>query len=113
MNHACLTLFLITATAVLASRTQGGPVTASARSATQLYSKNCSSCHGRDGRARTLKAKRNHARNLSDSDWQERASDERIFNAIMNGKGKMPAYGKKLSEQEIDRLVTFVRGLSK
>lgn len=97
----------------MASRTQGGPVIASARSATQLYSKNCSSCHGRDGRARTLKAKRNHARNLSDSDWQERASDERIFNAIMNGKGKMPAYGKKLSEQEIDRLVTFVRGLSK
>jgi mono/diheme cytochrome c family protein len=113
MKHACLTLFLITATAVLASRTQGGPVTAPARSATQLYAKNCSSCHGRDGRARTLKAKRNHARNLSDSEWQERASDERIFNTIMNGKGKMPAYGKKLSEQEIDTLVTYVRGLRK
>jgi len=40
-------------------------------------------------------------------------SDERIFNAIMNGKGKMPAYGKKLSQQEIDTLVTFVRGLRK
>jgi mono/diheme cytochrome c family protein len=39
--------------------------------------------------------------------------DERIFNSIMNGKGKMPAYGKKLSEQEIDALVTYVRGLRK
>ena len=113
MKHACLTLFLITATAVLASRTPGGPVAASARSATQLYSKNCTSCHGRDGRANTLKAKRNHARNISDPEWQERVGDERIFNSIMNGKGKMPAYGKKLSEQEIDALVAFIRGLRK
>ena len=113
MKHACLTLVLITATGVLASRTQGGPVTPSARSATKLYSKNCSSCHGRDGRAKTLKAKRNHARNISDSEWQERVSDERIFNAILNGKEKMPAYGKKLSEQEIDMLVTYVRSLRK
>jgi len=40
-------------------------------------------------------------------------SDERIFNSIMNGKGKMPAFGKKLSEPEIDALVTHVRGLKK
>jgi len=113
MKHACLILFLMTAAVALASRTQGRPVTAFARSATQLYSQNCSSCHGRDGRAQTSKARRNHARNLSDSEWQERVSDERIFNAIMNGKGKMPAYSKKLSQQEIDTLVTFVRGLRK
>ena len=113
MKHACLILFLITALGVLASRTQGGPVSAEAGSATQLYFKNCASCHGRDGRAKTFKAKLNHARNLSDPEWQERVSDERIFNSIMNGKGKMPAYGKKLSEQEIDALVTYVRGLKK
>ena len=113
MKHACLIFFLITASGVLASRTRGGPVSAEAGSATQLYSKNCASCHGRDGRARTFKAKLNHARNLTDPEWQERVSDERIFNSIMNGKGKMPAYGKKLSEQEIDALVTHVRGLKK
>jgi len=113
MKHACLIFFLITASGVLASRTRGGPVSAEAKSATQLYSKNCASCHGRDGRSKTFKAKLNHARNLSDPEWQERVSDERIFNSIMNGKGKMPAYGKKLSEQEIDGLVTYVRGLKK
>jgi mono/diheme cytochrome c family protein len=113
MKHVCLILFLITVMGVLASRTQGGPVAASARSAAQLYAKNCASCHGRDGRANTLKAKRNHARNISDPEWQKRVGDERIFNSIMNGKGKMPAYGKKLSEQEIDALVTYVRGLRK
>ena len=113
MKHACLILFLITAIAVPAGRTRGGSVSIYARSATQLYSKNCATCHGRDGRSKTLKAKRNHARNLSDSEWQERVSDERIFNSIMNGKGKMPAYSKKLSEQETDALVTYVRGLRK
>lgn len=97
----------------MASRTRGGPVTGNARSATQLYSKNCASCHGRDGRSKTFKAKLNHARNISEPEWQERVSDERIFNSIMNGKGKMPAFGKKLSEPEIDALVTHVRGLKK
>jgi mono/diheme cytochrome c family protein len=97
-------------------RVSGQPVAAnnvSARSATELYAKYCASCHGRDGRAKTSKAKLNHARNLADADWQERVSEERIFNAILNGKGKMPGYGKKLSEQEIDLLVSFIRGLRK
>jgi len=84
-----------------------------ARSAAELYTKNCASCHGSDGRAKTFKGKLKHARNLVDAEWQDKVSDERIFNSIMNGKGKMPAYGKKLSEQEIDSLVAYVRGLRK
>lgn len=84
-----------------------------AASAPALFAKNCSSCHGKDGRAKTLKGKLKHARNLNDPEWQDRVSDERIFNSIMNGKGKMPAYGKKLSEQEIDSLVGYVRSLKK
>src|ERR1043166_1443935 len=83
---------------LLVSRASSG---VAARSAAQLYSKNCASCHGRDGRSNTAKGRFNHSRNLSDSEWQDRVSDERIFNSIMNGKGKMPAYGKKLSDQEI------------
>jgi mono/diheme cytochrome c family protein len=91
----------------------GGFGNVSARSAVELYSKYCASCHGRDGRARTSRGKLKHARDLADSEWQSRVSDERIFNSIMNGKGKMPAYGKRLSEQEIDPLVTYVRALRK
>ncbi len=87
--------------------------TTNAASAAALYARNCASCHGRDGRAKTAKARANHARNVADSDWQNRVSDERIFNAIMNGKGKMPGYSKKLSEQEIDSLVNYVRSLKK
>lgn len=87
-------------------------VNATARSAVELYSKNCASCHGKDGRAKTFKAKFNHARNLTDATWHNEVSDERIFNSISNGRGKnMPSYSKKMTEQEIDSLVSFVRAL--
>ena len=115
MKYLLLILFLVAAFGgVFASRARSGePVSASARSAAELYSKNCATCHGKDGRAKTFKGKLKHTRDLTDPEWQDKASDERIFNSIMNGKGKMPAFGKKLSEQEINTLVTFVRALRK
>ena len=84
-----------------------------AANAGQLYAKQCASCHGKDGRAKTIKGKLKHARNLTDAEWQEKVSDERIFNSITNGKEKMPAFGKKLSQEQIEALVTYVRALKK
>ena len=78
-----------------------------------LFEKHCDTCHGKDGRAKTFKAKFNHARNLTDPKWQAEATDERIFNSITNGKGKMPAWGKKLSEAQVNALVAYVRTLKK
>ncbi len=84
-----------------------------ARTAAAIFAKDCASCHGKDGRAKTFKAKFNHARNLTDAQWQDSVSDERLFNSLNNGKGKMPAFGKKLSEEEINSLVNYVRGLKR
>lgn len=81
--------------------------------AAQLYAQNCARCHGKDGQAKGLKARAVRARNLTDAEWHDRVSDERLFNSINNGKGKMPAYSKKLSEAEIDSLVEYVRSLKK
>lgn len=100
-------------------RTSGAVVSAEVpavnqRSAATLYSKYCASCHGKDGRAKTFKAKFNHARNLTEPGWQDAVSDERIFNSIANGRGgKMPAFAKKISEAEIDLLVLLVRGMKR
>ena len=83
-----------------------------ARTAPQLYRKYCVSCHGSDGRAKTSKGKFSHARDLSDAQWQDEVTDERIFNSIMNGRnvrGNMPAFSDKLNEKEVDSLVSFVR----
>jgi cbb3-type cytochrome c oxidase subunit III len=78
-----------------------------------LFKKHCDTCHGKDGQAKTFKAKFNHARNLTDAKWQAEVTDERLFNSISNGKGKMPAWGKKLSEAQINSLVTYVRSLKR
>lgn len=83
------------------------------RDAATLYAKTCATCHGKDGRAKTFKAKFNHARNLTDAAWQQEVSDERLFNSISNGRGKMPSFGKKFSEPEINALVAFVRAFKK
>ncbi len=82
-------------------------------SAAAIYGKRCASCHGKDGRAKTFKGKLRSARNIAEPQWQADVSDERIFNSIMNGRGKMPGFGKKLSEAEINSLVSYVRGLKK
>ena len=88
--------------------------TSNQRTAAALYSKYCDTCHGKDGRAKTFKAKFNHARNLTEPGWQDAVSDERISNSITNGRGKkMPPFAKKMSEPEIDSLVLLVRSLKR
>jgi cytochrome c6 len=79
--------------------------------ATSVYNSKCATCHGRDGRARSMHARHEHARDLTSSEWQDSVSDERIYNSISNGKGKMPAFKKKLSDSQIDELVSYVRRL--
>ena len=84
------------------------------RPAGQLYRRYCVSCHGTDGKAKTSKGKYSHARDFTEADWQDDVSDERIFNSIRNGRnqrGNMPPFGHKLSEQEINSLVTLIRGM--
>ena len=84
------------------------------RDAGQLYRKYCVSCHGTDGRAKTSKGKFNHARDLTNPEWQDDVSDERIFNSIMNGRdvaGTMPRFSNKINQKEAESLVNFVRKL--
>jgi len=82
-------------------------------SAATLFARNCVRCHGKDGRAKGIKRSLSGARDLTDPGWQDRVSDERIFNVISNGKGRMPGFSKKMSEAEIETVVQFVRGLKK
>ena len=98
----------------LSSLASAGPALDFARPPAQLYRRYCVSCHGTDGKAKTSKGKYSHARDLTDAEWQADVSDERIFNSIMNGRnmrGNMPPFGQKLKEDEINSLVSFVRGL--
>jgi cbb3-type cytochrome c oxidase subunit III len=114
IKHAALCAALLAGLgAAAAQKDHSDKQPARSRDAATLFAKNCASCHGQDGRARTLKAKFNHARDLTDAAWQREAGDERITNSISNGRGKMPKFGKKLSPSEIDSLAKYVRGLKK
>jgi mono/diheme cytochrome c family protein len=83
------------------------------RDAATIFKSQCASCHGQDGRAKTFKAKFNGAKDLTKASWQENTSDDHIFNVISSGHEKMPAFGKKLSQTEIQSLVAYVRKLKK
>lgn len=90
-----------------------GPVFVTAGDPRALYDKKCAECHGKDGQSHTFRGKHTHSRDLSDSQWQDQVTDERIYNSIANGKGKMPAFSKKVTDDDINSLVTFVRGLKR
>ena len=96
--------------AVVASQSRNGK----SRSASLLYRRYCVKCHGSDGRAKTSKGKFSHARDLTNGEWQDDVTDERLFNSIMNGRnvrGNMPAFSAKINENEAESLVAFVRRL--
>ncbi|HEX5705300.1 MAG TPA: cytochrome c [Pyrinomonadaceae bacterium] len=82
---------------------------AAAAEAATIYNRQCVSCHGRDGRGRTPKGRQTRARDMTEASWQDDVSDERLFNSINNGRGKMPAFSKKISENDIDALVAYIR----
>ena len=98
---------------LLVNPTRANATSAEPFDAGAIFNDKCAKCHGRDGRAKSLHAKHVHARDLTSADWQNDVSDERIFNSISNGKGKMPSFRKKLSENDINSLVTYVRRLRK
>ena len=106
-------LVFIGSSNVATSTAQNKNANDGAREAQEPFLRNCTKCHGKDGRAKTFRGKLLSARNLTDPKWQETVTDERIFNSISNGKGSMPAWGKKFSEAEINALVKYVRDLKK
>jgi len=85
----------------------------SAVDAQELFDSKCAKCHGKDGRAKSLHAKHVHARDFTDASWQDSVTDERLFNSISNGKGKMPSFKKDFAEDQIDALVAYVRRFKK
>jgi mono/diheme cytochrome c family protein len=78
-----------------------------------IFEAKCAKCHGKDGRAKTVRGKFNHARNLTDAAWQNDVTDERLFNSISNGRNQMPDFKKKFSEAQINSLVAYVRQFRK
>lgn len=79
-----------------------------------LFNEKCARCHGEDGRGETDTGRMLGVPDFTDDKWQkEPKDDERFIASVTNGKEAMPAFGKKLSKQEIAALVAYVRRFAK
>jgi len=77
-----------------------------------LYASKCVICHGKNG-VGTPAWRAKGQPDLSSAEWQKTHSDDQIASRIKEGKGKMPGFGNKLSDEEIKALVKQVRTLRK
>lgn len=72
----------------------------------------CAMCHGADGTGSTPTGKALKVRDLSSADVQSQ-TDTQLIGIISAGKGKMPAYKGKLTDDQIKEVVGFIRSLAK
>jgi len=78
--------------------------------AAALYKSKCAMCHGPDGKGETPTGKAMKARSFS-SDEVKKESDADLTAIITKGKGKMPPFDKKLTDDQIKDLVKYIRSL--
>jgi cytochrome c6 len=98
--------------AVLTAGFQLASATPPQASAEKDYKANCVLCHSVDGSGSSPTGKALKAKDLKSSEVQS-ASNADLTAIITNGKGKMPAFGKKLSPDAIKGLVDYVRSFAK
>lgn len=74
----------------------------------RLYFKwNCYGCHGAQGGG-------GMGPSLIDAEWRYGGDDASVFETIKNGRPKgMPVWGDKLSDDEIWKVIAYVRSLYK
>jgi mono/diheme cytochrome c family protein len=84
----------------------------------QIYDRQCARCHGPDGRPTKAAPT---ARDLTNRSYIDELGDQRIRQAIMEGRPPMtapgqtqmmPAFGNQFSEPELQVLIGYVRSLS-
>ena len=78
----------------------------------ELFNNNCARCHGADGAGDTPNGQLYNAPDFTDAEWWRKHPDitskKSLIAIVTNGKGEMPAFGKKLTPTEIRQLVLYV-----
>jgi len=83
-----------------------------AQGGADLFKTKCAACHGADGKGETTMGKKLGMKDLASPEIQSK-SDADLETVITKGKDKMPAYEGKLTKEQIDDLVKYIRTLKK
>jgi mono/diheme cytochrome c family protein len=95
-----------------------GAVSVRAADVKENWEKNCTKCHGPDGKGKTKMGEKIGIKDYTDAKVQEALKDDAITKAIKDGvkdgdKTKMKGFGDVLSDDEIKALVKYVRDFKK
>jgi mono/diheme cytochrome c family protein len=77
-----------------------------------IYKTKCVLCHSADGSGNGPTGKAVHAKDLRSEEVQKQ-SDAELIEVITKGKGKMPAFGAKITPDNVTKLVAYIRQLPK
>jgi cytochrome c6 len=85
-----------------------------AEEAGDVWKAKCKACHGEDGKAKTKMGEKEKIPDMTNAEWQKKESDAELKEVITNGSkenAKMKAFKEKLTPEQIDGLVKYIRGL--
>ena len=76
-----------------------------------IYGDKCLKCHGEKGKGDGRKAAdlEKKPADYTDKAKMAKFTDEDLKKAVKEGKKPMPAFGKKLSDEEIDGVIAYIR----
>ncbi len=97
-------------TLVLVAMSGAGEFRVRAADGAAIFKAKCAMCHGADGSASTGMGKSMGLKPLGSPEVQK-MSDADMTAFVTNGKGKMPAFKGKLSDDEISAVVKYVHTL--
>jgi mono/diheme cytochrome c family protein len=87
---------------------RGGDLAAGRR----IYVDKCARCHSPTGDGKTVVAGRFPYANLIDGVWRTDGTRATIENQIRHGRDPMPAFEKKLTDEQIRQTVAYVHELT-
>ena len=87
---------------------------ASKKAGMALYNKNCASCHGKTGQGDGVKAKslKTFPGDFSKADFQNQSDGEHFYKT-KTGRGDMPKFEGKLTDNDIWNIVNYMRTFKK
>lgn len=92
-------------------------ISAPAADVKEIWEKNCTKCHGPDGKGDTKLGKKSEVKDMTDAKWQADLKDDKAFKSVKEGikegdKIRMkPAEG--ITDEDIKALVAYVRTFKK